>query len=79
MRFDARFGDAIPRVDVSRVAARDPLAHSRFRPTGDVPFGLFGDDDANDDVESFFTKVFGRVEVSLDDLRDDLKDFFDFF
>src|SRR5207245_4937752 len=38
---DARFGAGIPRVDVARLAARDPLAHSRYRPAGEPPFGLF--------------------------------------
>jgi len=65
---NARFGESIPRVDVARVAAHDPLAHSRFRPAGEVPFGLIGDSEG-DDLDSFFTKTFARVEHGIDDIR----------
>ena len=57
---NTRFGEQIPRVDVARVASRDRLAHSRFRPSGEVPFGLIGDTE-NDDLASFFDDVFGRI------------------
>jgi len=65
---NARFGESIPRVDVARVAAHDPLAHSHFRPAGEVPFGLIGDSEG-DDLDSFFTKTFARVEHGIDDIR----------
>jgi len=50
------------------VAARDPLAHSRFRPAGEVPFGVIGDSEG-DDLEAFFTRTFARIEDGIDDLR----------
>jgi hypothetical protein len=75
---DARFGEAIPPVDVTRVAAHDPLAHSSFRPVGEVPFGLIGDSEG-DDLESFFTKTFTRIGDRADDLRNRLEHLFDVF
>ena len=72
---NARFGESIPRVDVARVAAHDPLAHSRFRPAGEVPFGLIGDSEG-DDLDSFFTKTFARVEHGIDDIRKRLERLF---
>lgn len=72
---NTRFGDAIPPVDVSRVAAQDPLAHSAFRPVGEPPFGLIGDSEG-DDLESLFTKTFTRIGDHIDDLRDQLLDRF---
>jgi len=71
---DATFGETIPQVNVARVAARDPLAHSRFRPAGEPPFGLINDDD--DELESFFTNIYDDIARNADDLRDHLKDFF---
>ena len=65
---DARFGESIPHVDVAQVAARDRLAHSRFRPAGEVPFGVIGDSEG-DDLEAFFTRTFARIEDGIDDLR----------
>jgi len=75
---DARFGEQIPHVDVARIAARDPLAHSRFRPTGEAPFGLIRDDQGSD-VESFFQTIFKRVESGAKDLGDRLKHILDAF
>jgi lysophospholipase L1-like esterase len=75
---DGRFGEAIPTVDVSRVAAHDPLAHSAFRPVGEVPFGLIGDSEGND-LESFFTKTFTRIGDRADDLRNRFEHLFDVF
>ncbi len=66
---NTRFGEAIPHVDVARVAARDRLAHSRFRPAGEPPFGLIGDS-AGNDLESFFTKMFDRIRDGIGDIRD---------
>ena len=57
---NARFGDGIAPVNVARVNAHDPLAHSRFRPAGEPPFGLIGDPDV-DDIEGFFTKIYDRL------------------
>ena len=68
---NARFGESIPDVDVARLAARDPLAHSRFRPAGEPPFGLIGDSQGSD-LESFFDKTFARIEHDIGDLRDRL-------
>src|SRR5438445_614185 len=65
---DARFGENIPHVDVAQVAARDGLAHSRFRPAGEVPIGVIGDSES-DDLEAFFTRTFARIEDGIDDLR----------
>jgi lysophospholipase L1-like esterase len=73
---NTRFGETIPHVDVNRVAERDPLAHNRFRPAGEAPFGVIGDSDA-DDVEEFFTKMFGRIERNIDDIRDHLSNILD--
>jgi hypothetical protein len=75
---NARFGEGIPPVVVTRIAARDPLAHSRFRPAGEAPFGLIGDSQG-DDLESFFTKTFTRIGDHIDDLRGRLEHFFDIF
>jgi len=33
---------------LARVAARDPLAHSRFRPAGEVPFDVIGVSEGDD-------------------------------
>src|SRR5881296_1934244 len=68
---NARFGETIPQVDVARVATHDPLAHSRFRPAGEPPFGLIGESQGSD-VESFFQKTYARIEHDIDDLRDRL-------
>lgn len=65
---DARFGESIPPVDIARIAAGDPLAHSAFRPSGEVPFGLIGDSEG-DDLESFFTKSYTRISDHIDDIR----------
>ena len=50
------------------MAARDPLAHSRFRPACEVPFGVIGDSEG-DDLEVFITWTFARVADGIDDLR----------
>ena len=38
-----RFGEAVPPVDVARVALHDPLVNNQYRPVGEPPFGLIGD------------------------------------
>lgn len=70
---EQRFGDTIPRVDVARVAARDPLVGNPFRPAGEPAFGLIGPDDTND-LEGFFDRVFDRVSRGARDFRDDVGD-----
>jgi len=75
---NARFGESVPHVNLARVAAHDTLAHSRFRPAAEVPFGVIGDSEG-DDLESFFTKTFRRIEDHIDDLRHRLNDLFNFF
>src|SRR5262245_10324279 len=68
-----RFGDVIPRVDVARVAARDGLVSSSFRPAGEPPFGLFAPDDQND-LAGFFDNIFDRVSRGATQFRDDVGD-----
>jgi hypothetical protein len=70
---DARLGEGVTPVDVARVARRDPLTRSRFRPAGEPPFGLIGDD-AVDDVESLFGNVFDDLARGAKDLAKDLRD-----
>lgn len=69
---NARFGEAIPPVNVARVATRDALAHSQFRPAGEPPFGLI-DDSRSDSVEAFFDVTFGRMRDGAHELRNDLR------
>ena len=70
---NTRFVEAISHVDVARVAAHDPLAHSAFRPLGEVPFGLIGESEG-DDLESFFTKTFTGIGNNIDDIRNRIED-----
>jgi hypothetical protein len=67
---DQRFGETIPRVNIARVAARDPLVGNRFRPAGEPPFGLIGDDNTND-LSGFFSDVFDRVSNGAKSFRSD--------
>ena len=64
---NARFGESIPRASVARIAARDPLVASRFRPHGEPPFGLLGG--AGDAVEAFRDDLSSAIEGRLADLR----------
>jgi hypothetical protein len=64
---DQRFGETVPQVDVARVAARDPLVNNPFRPAGEPPFGLIGDDDTND-LAGFFSNVADRVSTGAQDV-----------
>jgi lysophospholipase L1-like esterase len=68
-----RFGDAVPRVDVARVAARDPLVGNSFRPAGEAPFGLFAPEDQND-LAGFFDDIFDRVSRGALQFREDVSD-----
>jgi lysophospholipase L1-like esterase len=67
---DQRFGETVPDVDIVRVAARDPLVNNRFRPAGEPPFGLIGDDDTND-LAGFFTDVTNRVSHGAQNLANE--------
>ena len=64
---NARFGTAVPRVDVARTAATDRFVGNRFQPAGEPPFGLIAKDD---DV---LDEAFGQIEDRVDDLVDDLR------
>ena len=44
-----------------------------FRPGGEPPFGLIGESES-DDLESFFDKIFSRIESGIDDIRDKIDD-----
>jgi len=70
---EQRFGDAIPRVDVARVAARDRLVGNPFRPAGEAPFGLIGPDDTNV-FQGFFDDVFDRVSRGAREFASDVRD-----
>lgn len=76
---NGRFGEALPRVDVARVASQDPLVGSPFRPSGEPPFGLFADEDAGDAVENALDDVRDDAGDLADDLLDRIGDFFDRF
>jgi len=69
---NARFGEDLLPMDIARVARRDPLTRSRFRPAGEPPFGLFGDG-TDDELADFFGTTFKRVELGARSLRDDLR------
>jgi lysophospholipase L1-like esterase len=69
-----RFGEAIPTVNVARVAASDRLVGNAFRPAGEAPFGLIAAPDTND-LEGFFDKTFDEVSSRADDLRRDVRNF----
>ena len=76
---NSRFGEAIPRVDVVKVFRRDPWVNNIFKPDGEPPFGLFSEAQ----VETPFEDSYRRVEQGArdigDDLKDHVKDIFDFF
>ena len=68
---NARFGTAVGRVDVARVAGRDRFVANRFQPAGEPPFGLIAkDDDVVDDALQ-------AIEDRADDVFDDIEDAFD--
>ncbi|MGH7894990.1 MAG: hypothetical protein ACREQL_09990, partial [Candidatus Binatia bacterium] len=56
-----------------RVNTRDALAHSRYRPLAEPPFGLIGDSDV-DDLGQFFTNVFDRVARGSKQIGERLRD-----
>jgi hypothetical protein len=67
-----RFGEAIPPVDVARVAANDRLVGNPFRPAGEPPFALIGDD-ANE-LDGFFDQLFDRISRRAQDFGNDVGD-----
>jgi hypothetical protein len=67
---DQRFGGTLPDVDIARVARRDPLVDNRFRPAGEPPFGLIGDDDTNN-LAGFFTDVANRISNGAQHIGND--------
>jgi lysophospholipase L1-like esterase len=74
---NARFAEAIPPVDVARVAAKDPLVRNRFRPAGEAPFGLL--QEPADSVEAALDRIEDRVDDIADDLKDEVEDILDIF
>jgi hypothetical protein len=73
---NARFGESIPPLSIARVASRDRLTRSRYRPSGEPPFGLI-DESATDDVADFFPNLFDDVADGAEDLGNDLEDILD--
>lgn len=80
-----RFGEAIPRVDVAAVAAKDPLVGSSFRPAGEPPFGLIKNDDIDvadaldnvyDDLSDHTRDIFNRLKNRVRSIFRDLDDVF---
>ena len=67
-----RFGNSIQPVNVARVAARDGLVNNRFRPAGEVPFGILGDD--SNELEGFFDQLFDRISRRAQDFGNDAGD-----
>jgi lysophospholipase L1-like esterase len=68
---DERFGETIPRVNVAAVASHDRLAHSRFRPVGEPPFGVIAGD--ADDVSGGFDKTFADVKAGAKKIGRELR------
>jgi len=71
---NAGFGEAIPPVDVIRVAQRDPLVRHRRRPTGEAPFGVIDEDSIA--LEDDLNRVRDAGDDVLDALRDKIGDVF---
>ena len=67
-----RFGNSLLPVNVARVAARDGLVNNRFRPAGQVPFGILGDD--TNELEGFFDQIFDRISRQAQDFGSDVSD-----
>jgi hypothetical protein len=72
---NTRFGEAIPAVDVARIAVRDPLVGNPFRPDGEVPFGVVANIDV--EIEDALDAAFDRIEAEADEILDDILDRFD--
>jgi hypothetical protein len=72
---NARFSEAIPPVDVARVAARDPLVGNPFRPDDEAPFGVVANIDV--EIEDALDAAFDRIEAEADEILDDILGRFD--
>ena len=66
---NARFGEAIPLVDVARVARRDRLVNNRFRPAGAVPFGVIAEEEGSDLFTSAFEEALRWIETKTSALQ----------
>jgi hypothetical protein len=76
---NTRFGEAIPPVDVAKVAGKDPWVNSRFRPAGEAPFGLFSEAQVETSFEDSYRRIEEEARDIGEDLADDVRDIFDFF
>jgi lysophospholipase L1-like esterase len=76
---NTRFGEAIPPVDVAKVARKDRWVNSRFRPAGEAPFGLFSEAQVETSFEDSYRRIEDDARDIGDDLADDVRDIFDFF
>jgi hypothetical protein len=76
---NGRFGEAIPPVDVLKVASRDPHVANRFRPAGEPPFGLFTEAEIETSLETSFERVEDNAREIGRDLRRGVRDVLDFF
>lgn len=74
---EARFGEAIPRVNVAAIANGDPRVGSRFQPVGEAPFGLFAPDEIQNLLPSAFQDIADDGGDFLDDLDKKVGDIFD--
>jgi len=76
---NTRFGEAIPRVDIAKVAGKDPWVNNRFRPAGEPPFGLFSEAQVETPFEDAYRRIEDGAKDLGGDLKDHVKDIFDFF
>jgi lysophospholipase L1-like esterase len=76
---NTRFGEAIPPVDVAKVARKDRWVNSRFRPAGEAPFGLFSEAQVETSFEDSYRRIEDEARDIGGDLADDVRDVFDFF
>src|SRR6185436_11605129 len=65
---NARFGESIPQVSVSRIASRDPLVNNRYQPAGEPPFGVI------EEPQDTLTSAFQRIADQAGDIGHDLLD-----
>lgn len=76
---NGRFGEAIPAVDVAKVARRDRYVNNALKPAGEPPFGLFSEAQVETSFEDSYRRIEQGARDLADDLRDDVRDVFDFF
>jgi hypothetical protein len=76
---NTHFGEAIPPVDVAKVAAKDPWVNNRFKPAGEAPFGLFSEAQVETPFEDSYRRIEDGARKLGKDLANDVKDAFDFF